>query len=252
MPAAFTAPQLQRLGQAGDPRLAQAAAVAQDGQVIQFLAGAPELLARYRNAPPAAVALIHAAMDARRVGMRVGLPRAFLESAAPEYLTGTEWDDLGDDWLEQALAYTAVPCKGVRGPLTRIRPRPASFRASGPGSQDSDEQGVPLYRLADYLDQYGRDHRKGQLPSAGFLAAAADHGLDWKTALQELTALVLPGVPEYQVEESGPDHQKSFRALVRVGGVGWGPGQGRSKKEAEQHAAKVAWTRITAEFAASQ
>jgi hypothetical protein len=36
----------------GDAR----AATAEDGQVIQFLAGAPELLARYRNAPPAAAA----------------------------------------------------------------------------------------------------------------------------------------------------------------------------------------------------
>ena len=58
VPAAFTPAQLQRLAEAGDARLAQAAAAAQDGQVIQFLAGAPELLARYRNAPPAAAALI--------------------------------------------------------------------------------------------------------------------------------------------------------------------------------------------------
>ena len=35
-----------------------AARSAPDGEVIQFLAGAPELLARYRNAPPAAAALI--------------------------------------------------------------------------------------------------------------------------------------------------------------------------------------------------
>ena len=132
VPAAFTAAQLQQLSQAGDARLAQAAAGAQDGQVIQFLAGAPELLARYRNAPPAAAALIHAAMDARRLGMGIGLPQAFLEAAAPGYLTDTEWDALGEDWLEQALAYTAVPCKGVRGPLTRIRPRPARSRATRP------------------------------------------------------------------------------------------------------------------------
>jgi hypothetical protein len=69
VPAAFTASQLQRLTGAGDARLAQAATAAQDRQVIQFLAGAPELLARYRNAPPAAAALIYAAMDARRLGM---------------------------------------------------------------------------------------------------------------------------------------------------------------------------------------
>ena len=112
------------------------------------------------------------------------LPQAFLEAAAPGYLTDAEWDALDEDWLEQALAYTAVPCKGVRGPLTRIRPRPASSRVPAPGSPDSDEQladgpagipDMPLYRLADYLDQHGRTHRKGRFPPAGFWAAVADH-----------------------------------------------------------------------------
>ena len=63
--------------------------------VIQFLAGVPELLARYRNAPPAAAALIKAAMDARRLGAGIGLPQAFLEAAAPGYMTDAEWDALG-------------------------------------------------------------------------------------------------------------------------------------------------------------
>ncbi len=184
VPAAFTAAQLQQLSEAGDARLAQAAAAAQDGQVIQFLAGAPELLARYRHAPPTAAALIHAAMDARRLGMGVGLPQAFLEAAASEYLTDAEWDALGEDWLDQALAHTADPCKGVRGPLTRIRPRPARSRTTWPGPADSGEQladaqasiaGGPLYRLADYLDQHGRQHRNGQFPPAGFWAAVAGH-----------------------------------------------------------------------------
>ena len=72
-------------------------------------------------------------------------------------------------------------------------------------------------------------------------------GLDWKTSLQELTAVKMLGVPDYQVEESGPDHQKSFRATVRVGGQVLGAGQGRTKKAAEQQAAEVAWRTITAE-----
>jgi ribonuclease-3 len=70
-------------------------------------------------------------------------------------------------------------------------------------------------------------------------------GLDWKTSLQELTASAELGVPEYHVEESGPDHQKLFRATVWVGGHVYGTGVGRSKKEAEQQAAEAAWTSIS-------
>jgi Trypsin-like peptidase domain len=184
VPAAFTPAQLQRLAQAGDARLALAAAAAQDRHVIQFLAGASELLARYRNAPAAVAALINAAMDARRLGMGISLPQAFLEAAAPGYLTDTEWDALDENWLEQAFAYVTVPSKGIRGPLTRIRARPARSRLPGPGPGNSDEQrvggrasiaGMPLYRLADYLDQHGRAHRVGQIPPAEFWAAAAAH-----------------------------------------------------------------------------
>jgi hypothetical protein len=184
VPAVFTPAQRDQLGKTGDPRLVLAAAAARDGQVIQFLAGAPELLARYRNAPPAAAALIDAAMDARRLGMGAGLPRAFLEAAVAGYLTEAEWDVLGEDWLEQALTYAAVPCKGVPGPLTCIRPRPPRSGPARPASRDGGERSFagpagrisgPVYRLADYLDQHGRQHRKGQIPPAGFWAAAADH-----------------------------------------------------------------------------
>jgi len=70
-------------------------------------------------------------------------------------------------------------------------------------------------------------------------------GLDWKTSLQELTASEFLGVPEYRVEESGPDHQKQFRATVRVAGRTYGSGHGKSKKEAEQEAAEAAYRAIT-------
>jgi ribonuclease-3 len=76
-------------------------------------------------------------------------------------------------------------------------------------------------------------------------AARLGAGLDWKTSLQELTAEMNLGVPEYHVEESGPDHQKFFRAFVRIGSQTYGQGEGRSKKEAEQQAAEAAWTAIT-------
>jgi ribonuclease-3 len=71
-------------------------------------------------------------------------------------------------------------------------------------------------------------------------------GLDWKTSLQELTAQLGLGVPEYVVTEDGPDHAKTFAAFVRVSGTELGRGSGRSKKEAEQQAAEAAWADLSA------
>lgn len=66
-------------------------------------------------------------------------------------------------------------------------------------------------------------------------------GLDWKTSLQELTAARGLGAPSYQVSSTGPDHHKEFTAVVIVMDTKYGAGVGRSKKEAEQHAAAAAW-----------
>ena len=181
VPASFTDAQLEQLRETEDARLTLAAARAQDGQVIQFLAGVPELMSRYENAPPTAKALIHAAMDARRMGAGIALPLSFLEKTVAQsgYLTADEWDCEAEDWLEQALADTEGFAKGIRGPLTRIR-RPARSGAAESGTRNSGKQVAgspdgPLYRLADYLDQHGRTERKGHIPPAGFWAAAADH-----------------------------------------------------------------------------
>jgi ribonuclease-3 len=72
-------------------------------------------------------------------------------------------------------------------------------------------------------------------------AAGLGAGLDWKTSLQELAAALGLGVPEYLVDDSGPDHAKTFVARVRVTSGVFGEGIGRSKKEAEQQAAETAW-----------
>ena len=75
------------------------------------------------------------------------------------------------------------------------------------------------------------------------MRAAAQDGaaLDWKTALQELTATRGLGVPEYAISESGPDHAKAFVARAVIAGDVLGQGAGKSKKEAEQQAAEGAW-----------
>jgi ribonuclease-3 len=72
-------------------------------------------------------------------------------------------------------------------------------------------------------------------------SASLGAGLDWKTSLQELTATAGLGVPEYAIEEEGPDHAKVFHASAMVAGAARGRGTGRSKKEAEQEAAAAAW-----------
>jgi ribonuclease-3 len=75
-------------------------------------------------------------------------------------------------------------------------------------------------------------------------AARRGAGLDWKTSLQELTANLGLGVPEYRIEDSGPDHAKTFTAWAVVGGKMYGGVNGGSKKEAEQRAAEAAWQEL--------
>jgi ribonuclease III len=79
-------------------------------------------------------------------------------------------------------------------------------------------------------------------------AAAMGAGLDWKTSLQELSATRELGVPEYVIQDEGPDHMKTFTARVRVADRLHGHGVGRSKKEAEQQAAESAYRTLSEEL----
>jgi ribonuclease III len=73
---------------------------------------------------------------------------------------------------------------------------------------------------------------------------------DYKTILQELASQELHAMPEYRLEERGPDHEKEFTATVYLAGRALGTGIGRSKKEAEQQAAREAFARVAARTAA--
>ncbi|MFJ9789310.1 tetratricopeptide repeat protein [Streptomyces globosus] len=166
VPSSFSTADLAaiRRGVVQDRRLLYAAQRATDGQVTQYLAGAPALLERYHNAPPGARAVLEAAMDARRLGNGLAIPRLLLAAAAPGYLTDQEWDQSSDDWFDEALAYTAEPCHGARGALTRIKPRPGQ-----------EAFGSPQYRLADYLEQHGRHSRSNKAVPAELWEAAFTH-----------------------------------------------------------------------------
>lgn len=82
-------------------------------------------------------------------------------------------------------------------------------------------------------------------------SALGPGGHDYKTRLQELVARRFDQLPSYRVTDVGPDHAKEFHAVVVVAGRARGTGDGRSKKAAEQAAARIAWVEITAELEAS-
>ena len=69
--------------------------------------------------------------------------------------------------------------------------------------------------------------------------------VDYKTALQELTQAICGDLPEYNLLASnGPDHNKSFTMQVLINAQEFAKATGKSKKEAEQECAKIAYNRI--------
>ena len=81
------------------------------------------------------------------------------------------------------------------------------------------------------------------------LSAAVQGNLsheDFKSKLQEYAQSVLKSTPQYiSVNESGPDHSKSFEVNVTLSKKLWGTGFGKSKKDAAQNAAKEALEKLS-------
>ncbi|HUU54546.1 MAG TPA: ribonuclease III [Armatimonadota bacterium] len=68
-----------------------------------------------------------------------------------------------------------------------------------------------------------------------------EHEPDYKTLLQEKIQEIHRNPPTYRVvSQTGPDHDRTFVAEVRIGRTVLGSGQGKSKKQAEQAAARQA------------
>lgn len=97
---------------------------------------------------------------------------------------------------------------------------------------------------AVYLDS-------GWVPTQGVVLGLLDNEItagarrpgrqDYKTRLQELTAQLGLGSPNYRIKGSGPDHDRRFEATAIVDAKSLGEGSGTSKKRAEQAAARSAW-----------
>ena len=153
----FTTDDLEAAAGTGDSVLAAAAAAAasagQAGQVTQYLAGVPDLLDRYAGpgGDPYGQAVITAAMDATRLGHASPLPATLIQEAAVGYLTGAQRTKDIASWRDAALAWATKELKGAVRALQPISPG------------DPSSTGVAGYRVADYLDQYGRRTRQDQL-----------------------------------------------------------------------------------------
>ncbi|MEU8233410.1 hypothetical protein AB0C12_27840 [Actinoplanes sp. NPDC048967] len=170
-----------RLADPPDPRLGLADRSA-DGRITQFLAGAPQLLDRYRNAGEVARAVLWAAVDLQRLTGTVHLPAAFLRAAASGYLTASAWDQTADDWFETATDELCRPARGVPGPLTARKPAPGGAGAP-----------TPAYRLADVLAEAGRSERSRRCPPGTFWKAAAESLNDADQLLQLARAATVRG-----------------------------------------------------------
>ena len=84
-------------------------------------------------------------------------------------------------------------------------------------------------------------------------AAAGTLDRDYKTQLQELSQSRMRAAPRYRVvSERGPDHEKTFEVELDVRGEALGRGEGRSKKDAEQAAARMALEALGARLAAGE
>lgn len=101
---------------------------------------------------------------------------------------------------------------------------------------------------AVYLDadiHAARDLVLGLLDERIDGVVSGDLASDHKSRLQEVAARRFGELPRYELTEAGPEHEKVFSAVVRLGGDEWGAGEGRTKKEAEQAAARAATEQLS-------
>ncbi|MFE4998879.1 hypothetical protein ACFRH4_48015 [Streptomyces mirabilis] len=111
---------------------------------------------RYLNAPEAVRVLLDTAIDLRRFGHSPTISEPILAEMTSAALDPEVLSVLDDEWFHEALEYSLAPCRGVGGPLSRVRDRPGVAST------------VAAYRISDYLEQVGRSTRATSFPPADF------------------------------------------------------------------------------------
>jgi ribonuclease III len=174
---------------------------------------------------------------------------------------------LGDAVLDLAISDLLMRCFPERSEGDLSRMRAALVNSSvlaekamilnlgellrlGKGEERSGGRSKPSILAGAFEALLGAVYRDGGYEAARRLVEryfATDVGekklglQDYKTRLQEISQMLFREPPVYRlVSEKGPDHAKSFVTEIAVGGKVLGKGEGRSKKQSEQEAAKQA------------
>ena len=165
LPAILSGDELTRARDlaSSDARLHQALMLTDYG-MTQVLAAAPQLVRRWESAPDAySQAVLTAAIDAVRVGIRSPLTSAFLRSAAEGYCDFRQRATAPADWFEQALGYATETLYGAAAALAPV--------AARLGELDG-------YVVADYLRQHGQRKRAMIVPPDSLWSAVGKHVTD--------------------------------------------------------------------------
>ena len=160
-------------------------------------------------------------------------PRASWPRSAPPWSTPGSWPR----WPPSSASATSCCSAGARrpraaGPRPRSWPTP-SRPSSGPSTSTPAGRPPSAWCSASSVTP---STRAGEEPD----------DFDHKSRLQELAVRTARATPRYEVEGSGPDHDRTVRGHgVRRLDQCLGTGEGRSKKDAEQAAAQAAWEELT-------
>ncbi|WP_157619880.1 tetratricopeptide repeat protein [Saccharothrix sp. NRRL B-16348] len=147
----FTKQEIQRAREVSqkDDRIAEALQSSHFG-LTQMLAAAPELIRRWESAPTAVGrAILTAAIDIWRLGVKGAVSDQFLKSATPLYLSPTERAQAAPNWYTDAIKFASKRVKGATSALLQL------------GNEMSVANG---YTVADYLAQRGSEQRRSILP----------------------------------------------------------------------------------------
>jgi len=127
------------------------------------------LVRRYHSGPPAARALVDAALDIVRLGHRPALPAALLTAAAPAYLTEGRHDALAADWAAEAWAYLRAEAPEAGGALVE------AVRASGAATPTGGGGEGTEVRLAEALVRELQPGREGNAVRPGLWECLTRH-----------------------------------------------------------------------------